>query len=458
MALADFLAAAGPLASTEVEPRYLAGSRYGSGEAPALLKPGTPDEVSRLLQLASEHSVAVVTQGAHTGLVRAATPAGQVLLSTERLRGVFELDPLDRSLRVSTGFKLSEVNQRLAEHGLQFPIDLSADPSIGGMLAHNTGGTRMLRYGDVRANTLALEVVLASGEVLKLGRGLAKDNAQLALQHLFIGSSGAFGVITEATLKLHPLPRQAAVALVAPDSLEAVWPLYQRFMARFGGLVSAFEGISSKALQAAIHVRGGASPFAEALPPYALLVELSSDFDGIDLRALLHAELEAAFERGEVVDAALDNDEGLWGLRHAVSEGLREQGAVIGFDISLPRRAVWAFREQATAWLSTEFPPATVCDFGHLGDGGQHFNLVWPKGEAALSPADNQRLRDGIYALVAEHGGSFSAEHGLGPLLQRCYDAHTAPGVRHLSAEIEALLNPQRMLGQFSFGQVGSPD
>lgn len=452
MSLDAFLAAAGPLASTEVEARYLAGSRYGSGEAPAVCKPATPAEVARLLQLAGEQGVAVVTQGAHTGLVRAATPAGQVLLSTERLRSVFDFDPLDRTLRVSTGFKLSEVNQRLAEHGLQFPIDLSADPSIGGMLAHNTGGTRMLKYGDVRANTLGLEVVLASGETLRLGRGLAKDNAQLALQHLFIGSSGVFGVITEACLRLHPLPKQSAVALVAPASLEAVWPLYQRWMTGFGGLVSAFEGLSANALEAAIHVRGGASPFADTLPPYALLVELSSDFDGIDLRALLHAELEAAFERGEVVDAALDNDEGLWGLRHAVSEGLREQGAVIGFDISLPRKAVWAFREQATAWLAAEFPPAKVCDFGHLGDGGQHFNLVWPKDAPALSPAENQRLRDGIYALVAEHGGSFSAEHGLGPLLQRCYDAHTADGVRRLSGQIAALLNPQQRLGQFRFG------
>ncbi len=452
MALAAFLAAAGPLATTEVEPRYLAGSRYGSGEAAALLKPGTPDEVARLLQLAGEHSVAVVTQGAHTGLVRGATPAGQVLLSTERLRGVFEFDPLDRTLRVSTGFKLSEVNQRLAEHGLQFPIDLSADPSIGGMLAHNTGGTRMLRYGDVRANTLALEVVLASGEVLRLGRGLAKDNAQLGLQHLFIGSSGGFGVITEATLKLHPLPKASAVALVAPASLEAVWPLYQRWMHTFGGLVSAFEGISANALEAAIHVRGGASPFADGLPPYALLVELSSDFEGVDLRALLHAELEAAFERGDVVDAALDRDDELWALRHAVSEGLREQGAVIGFDISLPRRAVWAFREQATSWLVAEFAPAKVCDFGHLGDGGQHFNLVWPKTEAALSPADSQRLRDGVYALVAAQGGSFSAEHGLGPLLQRCYEQHAGDGVRRLSGALQSLFDPDRRLGQFDFG------
>jgi FAD/FMN-containing dehydrogenase len=456
MGLDGCLQAAGALASTEVEPRYLSGARYGGGTAPAVLRPATAEDVAQLLRAAAANGVRLCTQGAHTGLVKAATPAGEVVLSTERLRGVFELDLLDRTLRVSTGYRLSEVNERLASHGLQFAVDLSADPSIGGMLAHNTGGTRMLKHGDVRANTLALEAVLPSGELLRLGRGLAKDNASLALQHLFIGGSGALGVITEATLRLQSVPRQTAVALVAPASLDVVWPLYQRWTAALGGLVSAFEGLSASALAAAIHVRGGASPFAQSLPPYSLLIELATDLTPaqLDVRAVLHAELEAAFERGEVVDAALDNDEGLWGLRHAVSEGLRERGAVIGFDISLPRRAVWAFREEATAWLAAEFPPAEVCDFGHLGDGGQHFNLVWPKAAEPLSPAAQQRLREGIYALVARHGGSFSAEHGLGPLLQSTYRAHTSDGVRQASARVvSALTGPSTVLaGRFDFG------
>ncbi|MBB5203069.1 FAD/FMN-containing dehydrogenase [Inhella inkyongensis] len=454
MSLDAFLKAAGALASTEVEPRYLQGARYGAGQAAALLKPGSVAEAAELLRLADAHGIALVLQGAHTGLVQAATPQGQVILSTERLREVFEFDPLDRTLRVSTGFKLSEVNQRLAEHGLQFPIDLSADPSIGGMLAHNTGGTRMCRYGDVRANTLGMEVLRADGQALRLGLGLAKDNSALALQHLFIGSSGALGLITEATLKLAPLPKQSAVALVAPADWDAVWPLYQRWTAAFGSLVSAFEGLSANALEAAIHVQGGASPFAEGLPPYSLLVELSADVPAsqLDLRALLHTQLEADFESGAVVDAALDNDEGLWGLRHAVSEGLREQGAVIGFDISLPRRAFLPFRAQAGAWLAEHFAPAKVCDFGHLGDGGQHYNLVWPKDCPKPGAEDMARLREGIYALVAAHGGSFSAEHGLGPLLQATYDALTPSALRQSAGAVAAALNPSNRLGQFRFG------
>lgn len=448
MSIDVFLAAAGSLAITEVEPRYLSGARYGAGHAAALLKPATAAQAAELLALAHAHQVPLVLQGAHTGLVKAATPAGQVLLSTERLREVFEFDPLDRTLRVSAGFRLSEVNQRLAEHGLQFPIDLSADPSIGGMLAHNTGGTRMLRYGDVRANTLGVEVALADGQVLRLGKGLAKDNSALALQHLFIGASGVLGLITEATLKLAPIPKQSAVALVAPAALDAVWPLYQRWMAEFGALVSAFEGLSANALAAAIHVQGGASPFATELPPYSLLIELSADLpqSQLNLRELLHMALEAAFESGEVVDAALDNDAGLWGLRHAVSEGLREQGAVIGFDISLPRSKVWAFRDQATAWLAAQFAPAKVCDFGHLGDGGQHFNLVWPKAEAALSAEDGLRLRDAIYALVAQHGGSFSAEHGIGRLRRAELARRGDPVGLALMRRVKQALDPANRL------------
>lgn len=454
-----FLAAAGALASTEVEPRYLSGSRYGAGQAPAVLRPTTPDDVATLLRLSSTQGVALLVQGAHTGLVQAATPQGQVVLSTERLRGVFELDALDRTLRVSSGFRLSDVNQRLAAHGLQVPIDLGADPCIGGMLAHNTGGTRMQRYGDVRANTLGLEVVLPSGECLRLGRGLLKDNSALAWQHLFIGSSGCLGVITEATLRLHPLPAQSASALLAPANLEAVWPLYQRLMGAFGGLVSAFEGLSANALAAAVAVRGGAAPLAR-VPPYALLLELSTELapDRLDLRALLHAELEAAFDTGQLLDAALDKDEALWSLRHAVSEGLREQGAVLGFDISLPRRTLWAFRAEASAWLAQAYPLARVCDFGHLGDGGQHFNLVWPKGAPALSNQALQDLRDGVYERVLAHGGSFSAEHGLGPLVQAVYHRHAPAGVQNLSAWLQDALCPGKNLGCFRLGPPGQTE
>lgn len=441
-----------------IEPRYLEPARYAPGRAAALLRPGTTAQLAELVRLCAAQGLTLVVQGAHTGLVRAATPtdaARHVLLCTERLREVFDFDPLDRTLRVSAGFKLSEVNERLEAHGLSFPIDLSADPSIGGMLAHNTGGTRMLRHGDVRANTLGLTAVLADGRVLQAGKGLQKDNAGLALQQLLIGSSGALGLITEAVLKLQPLPRQRAVALVAPTHLDDVFPLYQQLMAgELAGLISAFEGISRPALQAALRHRGDPGRlFDGQLPEYALLIELASELPAarLDLNALLQELLEAEFG-AKVADAVIGADEEIWGLRHSISEGLRDEGKVIGFDLSLPRRHFMRFRAEAAAWLVAEFAPARVADFGHLGDGGLHFNLVWPHGEAALDAAATARLRAGVYAIAARFGGSFSAEHGIGPQVQDSYWQLTEATQLQLSGAIQSLFDPGHLMGLTQFG------
>jgi FAD/FMN-containing dehydrogenase len=445
-----------------IEPRYLEPARYAPGRAAALLRPATTEQIAALVKLAATHGLTIVPQGAHTGLVRAATPTDaqrHVLLATDRLRGRFEFDPLDRTLVVSAGYKLSEINARLEPHGLFFPIDLSADPSVGGMLAHNTGGTRMLRYGDVRANTLALTAVLADGEIVHAGRGLQKDNAGLALQHLFIGSSGSLGVITEATLKLHPLPRQRAATLVAPSSLDDVFPLYQRVMqSELAGLVSAFEGISKPALEAAQQHRsrhGNVRPlFDGAAPEYALLIELSSELSParLDLEALLQQLLEQEFETGRVADAVIGADHDVWEARHSISEGLREHGKVIGFDISLPRKHFMRFRAEGAAWLAEHFPQARVADFGHLGDGGLHFNMVWPHDAPALDAAAMERLRAGVNEIVVRLGGSFSAEHGVGPQIQQAYWQLSDAGSLALSGRIEHAMNPDGVLGLTRFG------
>ncbi len=445
-----------------IEPRFLQPARYGAGQAAVMVRPGSVEEAAAVLAVVARHGGRVVLQGAHTGLVRAATPTDgerEVLLSTDRLRQVFELDLLDRTLRVSAGFRLSEINERLAEHGLWFPVDLSADPSIGGMLAHNTGGTRMLRYGDVRANTLGLEVVLAepAGQVLRWGQGLQKDNSALAVGQLFIGSSGSLGLITEATLKLSLLPRQRAVALVAPASLEAVFPVYQAVMQRWGVLVSAFEGMSRAALEAGLHGQDPGRWFGGDLPDYALLIELSSELpaEQLDLRGLLQGWLEESFESGQVSDAVLDADEAIWGLRHHISEGLRAQGKVIGLDLSLPRRHFMRFRERGLAWLAAHFPELKLADFGHLGDGGMHFNMVWPSSAGPLDPAQELTLRQGLYALVAELGGSISAERGVGPQLQAAYRAHwavVAPAVLDWSGRLQTVFDPHKRLGITDWG------
>lgn len=443
----------------DMEP-YVLAARYGRGQALAVLRPSTTDEVSQLIKLAKTHHVRLIPQGSNTSLTLSATPQDErhdAVLSSLRLKEVFELDVLERTLRVSSGYRLSEINERLSQHGLWFPIDLSADPTVGGMLAANTGGTRLVRYGDVRHNTLGLSVVLAepAGEVLKWPNALAKNNTGIDGKQLFIGTSGAFGMITEVTLRVHPLPTQYAVALIAPTSEEAVMHLLQAISTRFHDVLSAFEGMSRHAVELALaHVPNLRAPFQQGLPEYMLLVELSSTLSR-DMLSLSDAfESFLADHFGEwIEDAIVGADESLWALRHSLSEGLRARGQVIGFDIALKRIDFSRFRAEARSLLEKQFPQVEIADFGHVGDGGMHFNLVWPKELGPLPEDIKNAIREAMYDLVVHRfQGSFSAEHGIGPYLQEQYDRYTPPEIKAFATRLEEAFNPKHLLSVTRFG------
>ncbi len=445
-------------ASHDQEP-YLQAARYGRGQALAVVRPETTLQISQLVRLAQEFGIRLIPQGSNTSLTLSATPSDaqyDVVLSTARLKEVFQCDPLERTLRVSSGYKLSEINQKLEPHDLFFPIDLSADPSVGGMLACNTGGTRLVRYGDVRHNTLGLSAVLAepAGEIIEWSNALSKNNVGIDGKHLFIGTSGAFGIITEAVLSLHPLPKQKAVALIAPSSIEAVMLLFQKISTRFHDVLSAFEGMSRNAVILALeHVPNLRTPFPE-LPDYLLLIELSSTFSPAELS--LSEALEnflAEYFETLINDAIVGADESLWQLRHSLSEGLRARGQVIGFDIALKRSDFQHFRLDAEKLLKERLPEIIIADFGHIGDGGMHFNIVWPKELGTLSDTYKMALRDTFYDLVVySYKGSFSAEHGIGPYLQHHYDRYTPAPIKHFATQLESVFNPKHCLSVTRFG------
>lgn len=455
---AQCIGAANVIAGQAIEPRYLKPARYHAGQAFALVKPQTTQQASELVQLAQAAQLQLIVQGAHTGLVCSATPTDadrHIILSTERLRERFELDPLDEVLHVSAGFRLSEVNERLREQGLHFAVDLSADPYIGGMLATNTGGTRMLRYGDVRANTLGLTVVLShpSGQILDLEGGWMKNNAGLDFKHLFIGSNGAFGIITQSQLKLQRLPNQRVATLIAPCSREAVWSIYQAAKAQLGEFISAFEGISQRALELTLaHRQDETQPFGTYIPEYTLLLELSCNLptEQLNLAQVLESFLEQQFETGSITDAVLGREEAFWEIRHSIGEGLRAHGHVMGMDLSFPRLQFWGFIDSAKRWLGQHLPIVEVADFGHLGDGGVHFNLVWPH-TAPLDPKAFELARLAMYELaVNTHAGCFSAEHGIGPHVQAIYDQYTPSAHLELAQRLSSVLAPR---GGFSLAR-----
>ncbi len=238
---------------TEVEDlvRYESGGRYGKGKALLVARPGTTADISRLMAYCQAQALRVMPQGANTGLGGASNPdaSGEMLvLSLERLNKRLEIDPINRTAVVDGGVLLSSLNEALVAHGLMYPIDLGADPTIGGMIATNTGGTRLLKYGDVRHNLQGVEVVLADGTVLDAMNFLRKNNTGLDLQQLFVGTSGLFGVITGAVLQVVPIPKQHATALVGCASGETVLALLQALERELADVFTAFEVISAEAL------------------------------------------------------------------------------------------------------------------------------------------------------------------------------------------------------------------
>ena len=465
--LAAIVGERGILCAPDECERFVHGARYGNGKTLAVLRPGSHEEVRQIVALCAHANQPLVLQGANTGLVAASTPDASgrfAVLSLERLRQHIEVDVDNRSVSVDAGVTLQELNDKLAEHGLFFPIDLGANPSIGGMIAANTGGARLIKYGDVRHNLLGLRAVLIDppGEELDLQSCLRKNNTGPDLKQLFIGSSGAWGIITRAVLQVHRLPQQSATALVMPRDQAAVLQLLRVLERDCSEFLSAFEGISGAALDAVIrHIPDMSNPFApEALPDYCVLIELSSASTqaatGIDLEAILMRVLEDLY--GDVIEnAVVGRGKDLWRIRHGISEALRHEGRMIAFDISMPRSMLVPFREEALALMAEHFGWIKVMDFGHWADGGCHFNMIWPKDATpAYDAAVVEQIRTRIYDLVVEkYQGSFSAEHGVGPYNLAYYRRYTSNSAQQLAGRLQTMLDPQRLLGLTWFGAAG---
>ena len=440
--------------------RYEEGWRYGKGVARCVARPASTEEVAETLRCCAEHGARVVPQGANTGLVAASTPdegGAMVVLSLERLNGTIEVDPHDRAVVVDGGVLLSTLNERLAEHGLWFPVDLGADPQIGGMVATNTGGTRLLKYGDVRRNLLGLEVVLGDGRVVSQLNRLRKNNTGLDAKHLFVGTTGVFGVVTKAVLSVAPRPAQTATALVGCRDGGAVLRLLRAVEQDLGDVLSAFEVMGDKSMDAVFrHQPDLRRPFDE-LPRFAALVELSTALpeSAVSLEDVLQERLGAHLEAREedISDVLLGAADEFWQIRHHISESLRSDGKMVAFDVSVARSRLPAFTDRVHGVLAERFGQVRLCDYGHWGDGGSHLNLLWDEADVDDPDALKRALQDEIYELaVREFDGSYSAEHGVGPHNQRYYDRYTDDAVKQLCRALGAFCDPDDRLGTVRLG------
>ncbi len=461
-ALAEVLGADAVVAEPHELARYEQGWRYGRGTALAVARPRSTEEVARVLAFASASGIRVLAQGANTGLVGASTPdssGGMLVLSLERMTHPLEIDPADRTVIAGGGVLLSQLDAALEPHGLMFPIDLGADPTVGGMVVTNAGGTRLLRYGDVRQQLLGIEIVLADGTTLDLMTSLRKNNSGLDVKQLFVGTSGVLGVVTRAVLRVVPKPTQRATAFVGAADASTVFAVLAHLEQAAGELLTAFEVMSADALAPVfLHQPRLRNPFGASLPPFTALVELSTTLPAA--RLVLEELLESTLDElcaGETAERIVEIFPGrpaeLWEIRHHVSESHPQEGDVLGLDVSVPRSSLPDLLRAVREKLAGDQPSVRVCDFGHWADGGVHLNLVWSKETTPPTAELKQELQARIYELaVTRFGGSFSAEHGIGPHNQLYYDRYTPDLVKRLCGALKAQLDPQGLLGTARLG------
>jgi len=450
-------------ASEDVAPALVDWRGFFRGDALAVVRPASTDQVSAVVAACARDGVAIVPQGGNTGMCGAATPAPggrSIVLSLSRMNRVLDVDLLNDTITVEAGCVLSEIQQRAAEAGRLVPLSLGAEGScqIGGNLSTNAGGINVLRYGNTRDLVLGLEVVLPDGRVMGGLRALRKDNTGYDLKQLFIGSEGTLGVITAVALKLHPRPNAQAMAWVAPHSLQAALSLLALAQQQCGTRLNAFEVLNRTQIEHVLaHVPGVREPLAQPAP-WNLLIELSEHGQSAPLQERLERLLVQAEQDGLIADAALASNQAqcadFWRIRSSVSEGNRKSGMSLVFDIAVPLVQVDAFIERASAAVRSMIDAARIPVVGHLGDGNMHLVIVieWAHWHALQEPqALLQRLREAVYAIAAELGGTWSAEHGIGSLLLAQMQQYKSPVELQLMRSIKATLDPH---GLFNPGKL----
>lgn len=430
------------------------------GQAAAVVRPGTVEEVATVIRACAEARVGVIPMGGGTGLVGGQImPDGPVpiLLSLERMRAIRAVHPSENVLIAEAGATLAEVQAAAEGVNRLFPLSLASEGTarIGGNLATNAGGVNVLRYGNARDLCLGLEAVLPDGTIWHGLKRLRKDNTGYDLRNLLIGAEGTLGVITAAALKLSPRPAGEGTAFFVVEDPAAALSLLALTQDRLGGLVSAFELISGVGLEfLAEKLPEVRQPFASR-PEWMVLIDLGLP-EGLDPEAALAGLFEAALAAGLVTDGVIAQSEAqraeFWAVRETIPEANRRIGSISSHDISLPLDRVADFIAEAGPALAALGKWRINC-FGHLGDGNLHYNIFPVAGE---SRAQHDNARAAIKAMVHDlthaRGGSVSAEHGIGRLkvadLERYGDPAKLAAMRAIKDALDPLgiMNPGAVL------------
>lgn len=432
-ALARLKAVAGPGnfldAPQDVDP-YCQPWRDGwPGKSPLVLKPRSTAELAALVKVCADTRTPIVPLSGNTGLTGASQPhddMSEVILSTERLNKVRDIDLLNDTITVEAGVVLAEVQRQADAANRFFPLSLGAEGScrIGGNLSTNAGGIQVLRYGNARALVLGVEVVLANGEIWDGLRGLRKDNTGYDLKHLFIGAEGTLGIITAAVLKLFPKPTARETAFLAVPDPGAAVQLLGMLRERLGEAVTSFELIEKPCIDWAVELIDKTPRYEHPMPgPHAwhVLMEVTGQGAADSLREPLETALAAGMEAGLVTDAVLAQTTAqarrLWQMREDFGIMQQRLGTGVKHDVSVPVSKVAEFIERADAALAKAYPGIRFVTFGHAGDGNIHYNPVAPANwDGKRFYGERETINRIVHDIIADLNGSISAEHGIGRL------------------------------------------
>lgn len=376
------------------------------GHATALVRPGCTDEVAVVLRACRAAGVNVTVQGGRTSLVAGTVPEhDDVLLSTERLGGIGDVDVVERRIRVGAGVTLAEVQHAATAAGLIFGVDLAARDSatVGGMASTNAGGLRTVCYGNMGEQVIGLDVVLPDGRVVHRHSQVRSDNTGYDLASLFVGAEGTLGVITALDLRLHPAPRHRVTAICGFDDLDALIATGRAFRDMEG--IAALELIDARAGALTAEHVGVVPPVRGA---WQLLIELAGDTDLTERLAGGLQDADLADEPAVGIDTVAQQR--LWQVREAVAEVLGIYGPPLKFDVSLPLSSITAFGHEAATLIAEHAPEAIPVLFGHIGEGNLHLNIV----RCTLAGESERELYAAMMTLIARHGGNVSSEHGVG--------------------------------------------
>ena len=430
-------------------------TRFRTPAPSAVVFPRSIKDVSRLVAVAAEHRIPLVPSGGRTGLSGGAVAdAGEVVVSFDRMRRILDFNATDRTLTVDPGVVTQVVQEYALRQNLYYPVSFASEGSsqIGGNIATNAGGIRVLRYGLTRDWVAGLKVIDGRGELLECNAGLVKNASGYDLRHLFIGSEGTLGLIVEATLRLTDVPPPSRVMLLAVTGLEGMMDVFRRFNDAL--TLTAFEFLSDASMA---YVRRGLdlpAPMDSETPYYAVLEFECADPAAEELGLQI---FEQCLEKKSVLDGVISQSEAqaadLWRYREGVSESITPFTPYKN-DLSVRISALPAYLDDLDKLAKKQYPDFEVLWYGHIGDGNLHMNILKPDSMAVEDFEEAcGRVNQKVFALTREHGGSISAEHGIG-LLKRDYLSYCRSGadierMRGIKAVFDpmGIMNPGKLLG-----------